>query len=65
MLVLSRQRDESVVLSKDGMKITCTVPDIRNDKVRLGFTAPSDVVVDRMEVSLVKERERREDALHG
>jgi carbon storage regulator len=48
MLVLSRQRDESVVIG-DG--IVVTVVDIRGDKVRLGITAPKDVPVHRFEVA--------------
>jgi carbon storage regulator CsrA len=55
MLVLSRQRDESVVISKDGVPIgTVTVADIRGDKVRLGFTFPRELDVDREEIHLEK-----------
>lgn len=54
MLVLSRKRDESIVLGDD---IVLTIVDIRGDKVRLGINAPESVVVDRLEVY---ERKRRE-----
>ena len=37
MLVLSRQRDESIII---GDNIVITVVDIRGDKVRLGIEAP-------------------------
>ena len=47
MLVLSRKRDESIVIAGN---ITITVVDIRGDKVRLGITAPSEVPVHRREV---------------
>ena len=47
MLVLSRQRDESI---KIGENITITVVDIRGDKVRLGINAPMDVPVHRQEI---------------
>ena len=47
MLVLTRMRDESVVIGHD---VEVRVVDIRGDKVRLGFTAPSHVSVDRREV---------------
>lgn len=47
MLVLSRKKNESIVLNKD---ITVVVVDIRGDKVRLGVEAPKDVPVHRREV---------------
>ena len=47
MLVLSRQRDESIVI---GQNVVITVVDIRGDKVRLGIDAPSEVPVHRREV---------------
>ena len=40
MLVLSRQRDESIIIA-DNIKIT--IVDIRGDKVRLGIDAPKDI----------------------
>ena len=51
MLVLSRLRDEEVVLSKDGVEIgRVSVADLRGDSVRLGFTFPPEIRVDRLEV---------------
>lgn len=47
MLVLSRKKDESVVVNGN---VVVTVIDIRGDKVRLGFEAPQDVSVHRKEV---------------
>lgn len=47
MLVLSRQRDETIMIGDD---IEITVVDIRRDKVRLGINAPSKVAVHRKEV---------------
>jgi carbon storage regulator len=47
MLVLSRQRDESIII---GDNIVLTVVDIRGDKVRLGIEAPKEVPVHRQEV---------------
>jgi carbon storage regulator len=41
MLVLSRQRDESIIIGDD---IVITVVDIRGDKVRLGIQAPTEPV---------------------
>jgi carbon storage regulator len=47
MLVLSRKKNESIVINSD---ITITVVEIRGDKVRLGIVAPKDVPVHREEV---------------
>ena len=47
MLVLSRKRDERIMI---GDEISLLVVDIRGDKVRLGIEAPSDVPVHRKEV---------------
>src|SRR5438067_1483660 len=47
MLVLTRQRDQSVMIGDD---VEMKVVDIRGDKVRLGFIAPDHVVIDRIEI---------------
>ena len=47
MLVLSRKRNEQIVIKDD---ITVTVVDIRGDKVRLSIEAPKEVPVHRREV---------------
>lgn len=47
MLVLSRQRDETIMIGDD---IEITVVDIRGDKVRLGINAPPEISVHRKEV---------------
>lgn len=49
MLVLTRGRDESIVIG-DGIEIT--VVEIKGDKVRLGITAPASVPVHRKEIWL-------------
>jgi len=54
MLVLSRQRDESIMI---GDNIVITVVDIRGDKVRLGINAPVEVPVHRQEVYDAIQRE--------
>jgi carbon storage regulator len=53
MLVLSRKKNESIVINND---ITVTVVEIRGDKVRLGIVAPKEIPVHRQEVY---------DAIHG
>ena len=59
MLVLSRQRDETIMIGDD---IEITIVDIRGDKVRLGITAPATVPVHRKEVYDAIQRENREAA---
>lgn len=54
MLVLSRKRNETVVINKD---ITITIVEIRGDKVRLGIEAPTEVPVHRGEVFEALQRE--------
>ena len=56
MLVLSRQRDETIMIGDD---IEVTVVDIRGDKVRLGINAPREISVHRKEVYDAIRRENR------
>ncbi len=53
MLVLSRKKNESLVINGD---IIVTVVEIRGDKVRLGIVAPADVAVDREEIHVKKQQ---------
>lgn len=53
MLVLSRKKNESIVIDND---VVITIVEIRGDKVRLGIVAPKDVPVHRQEVY---------EAIHG
>lgn len=64
MLVLSRQRDESIII---GDNIVITVVDIRGDKVRLGIEAPKEVPVHRREVyeAIQRENNRSPQATEG
>ncbi len=59
MLVLSRRRDESIMI---GDNIVVTVVDIRGDKVRLGINAPKEIPVHRQEVYEAIQRENRSAA---
>jgi len=60
MLVLSRQRDETIMIGDD---VEVTVVDIRGDKVRLGITAPREIQVHRKEVydAIKRENQRAAD----
>jgi len=57
MLVLSRKKNESIVINND---ITIVVVEIRGDKVRLGIEAPKEVPVHRREVYEAIQRNARE-----
>ena len=57
MLVLSRQKDESIVIGDD---VEITIVDVRGDKVRLGITAPKEITVHRREVYDAIQREKAE-----
>ena len=57
MLVLSRQKDESIII---GDNVEVTIVDVRGDKVRLGITAPKEIPVHRREVYEAIQREKKE-----
>jgi carbon storage regulator len=59
MLVLSRKKNESIVINND---ITIVVVEIRGDKVRLGVEAPKEVPVHRREVYDAIHRQDSPDA---
>lgn len=59
MLVLSRQRDETIII---GDNIQVTVVDIRGEKVRLGIAAPPHIPVHRKEVYEAIQRENQAQA---
>ena len=59
MLVLSRHKDEKIVI---GDNITVMVIELRPDRVRLGIEAPPEVPVHRREI---QERIDREDQRVG
>jgi carbon storage regulator len=62
MLVLSRHRDESIMI---GDNIVITIVDIRGDKVRLGIQAPTNVPVHREEIYEAIKREAAGTVLDG
>jgi len=57
MLVLSRNRDESIMIGDD---VKITIVDVRGDKVRLGIEAPREIPVHRMEIYEAIQREKKE-----
>jgi carbon storage regulator len=56
MLVLSRQKDESIMIGDD---VEITIVDVRGDKVRLGIEAPKSIPVHRKEVYEAIQREKK------
>lgn len=60
MLVLSRQRDESVIITVPGQpEIEVSIVAIRGDKVRLGLTAAKEITIHRKEVVDAIKREQK------
>ena len=59
MLVLSRQRDETIMIGDD---VEITIVDIRGEKVRLGINAPTHVPVHRKEVYDVIQKAKDKDS---
>ena len=59
MLVISRHRDECVMIGDD---VKIMIVDIRGDKVRLGIDAPADKPVHRREVydAIIREKGHNE-----
>ncbi|MBT6722427.1 MAG: carbon storage regulator CsrA [Pirellulaceae bacterium] len=58
MLVLSRRRDESIMI---GEEITIKIVDVRGDKVRLGIDAPPSISVHREEVFQAIQNEQTQE----
>ena len=59
MLVLSRQRDQSIMIGDD---VEITIVDVRGDKVRIGINAPREISVHRKEVYEAIRREAQATA---
>jgi carbon storage regulator len=57
MLVLSRQKNESIMIGDD---VEIVIVDVRGDKVRLGITAPKTISVHRKEVYEAIQQEKAE-----
>ncbi len=55
MLVLSRKRNESIVIDDN---IVITVVEVRGDKVRLGIQAPREIPIHRSEVHAAIQNEQ-------
>ena len=62
MLVLSRKKNESIVINDD---ITIVVVEIRGDKVRLGIEAPKELPAHRNEVYEAIRKSQNSEAATG
>ena len=58
MLVLSRRKDESIMIGDD---VEIVIVDVRGDKVRLGITAPKSIPVHRREIYEAIQREKSQE----
>lgn len=59
MLILSRKKGQSIVISKD---IEIVVTAIEGDQVKIGVQAPKDVTIHRKEIIKAIEQSNREAA---
>ena len=57
MLVLSRQRNESIMIGDD---VEVFIIDVRGKKVRLGIAAPKNIPVHRREIYDAIQREKKQ-----
>lgn len=65
MLILTRQKDQKIIVDVGGQRMTITLTDIRGDKVRLGFDAPENFKILRQELhDSVLEENRSSTRLH-
>ncbi len=60
MLVLSRRKEESIMIDDD---VKITIVDVRGDKVRLGIEAPKSISIHRKEIydAIQKEKDHMDD----
>lgn len=56
MLILSRRKDESIMIGED---VELIVVEVRGDRVRLGIAAPRELPVHRREIYDAIKREER------
>jgi carbon storage regulator len=56
MLILTRRRGETIRIGND---IEITVVEVKASQVRIGIKAPKDVIVDREEIAIRRENERK------
>ncbi len=59
MLVLSRKKNEKVIILTTQGVIEIVVVETRDDKVRLGFRAPKEIIIHREEVLKAIAKEER------
>lgn len=60
MLVLSRNKDQSIVI---GDNVEVTIVEVCGNKVRLGIIAPIDITIYRKEVALRIQKEKNNEAV--
>ena len=56
MLVLSREKSQSIIIGLGDQEVEVTVVDIRGDKVRLGIKADRSIPVNRKEIHEEKQK---------
>lgn len=61
MLILTREENESIIISTTDGKVEVTIAHVSSSgKVQLSITAPKCVIVHRKEIQLIVEKEQAE-----
>jgi len=60
MLVLSRKKDEQLIVQLGDQTVVIRILSVMRERVRIGITAPRDVAVHREEVARRIDEERKE-----
>jgi carbon storage regulator len=63
MLILSRKIGESLVIGDDSEPVTVTVISIQGNQVKIGISAPREVLVDREEIRRIKQKFARKNTV--
>lgn len=56
MLILTRKKNQKVLLKKGDFEIGVVVLGVQGGQVRLGFEADPDVIIDREEISIKRKK---------
>ena len=54
MLVLTRNISEVIVIKHNDILISFKILEVRGNKIRIGFIAPKDIIINRFEVENVE-----------
>ena len=59
MLILTRKKGESIIIGNTGDEIIVTIMEVDKNNVRLGIDAPPEIQVDRQEIRIKKDNDKK------